>query len=290
MSLSVKQALDSGVQKLKQSGIPEPRLDVEVFLSNAIGMVREDIFIHFDRALSAQEQNKFEDFIVRRQTREPVARILGFREFWSLDFKLNAETLIPRPDSETLVAAVVELFENKKNQPTSHVLDFGTGSGCLLLSILSSLPLAQGLGVDIAPKAIEAAQNNAKHLGLNKRAEFLEYSWLDDDAGVIGPQKFDIIISNPPYIERQDIADLEKDVSEFDPMLALDGGVDGMDHYKALAKIGLKYLATGGYFFLEIGLGQTQSVANIFALHGWKLHSTHSDMSGIERVLVFKQK
>ena len=290
MSRNVKLALDGGVNRLKQSGITEPRLDVEVLLAHAIGMVREEIFIHFDRSLSDDELDKFESYIARREAREPVSRILGSKEFWSLDFKLNSATLTPRPDSETLVAAVLQYLERQNKKSEVHVLDFGTGTGCLLLAILSQLSKAQGLGVDTAPQAIIAARENAESLGLGDRAVFFGYSWVNDDAGIIEPEKFDIIISNPPYIESNDIASLEKEVSGFDPMLALDGGVDGMDHYKVLAKVGVKYLAPNGCFFLEIGIGQDQSVENIFTEQGWLLNSQHSDVAGVKRVLSFKRK
>lgn len=287
MPLNVKQALSSGIDRLSKTEISDPRLDVEILLSHAIGMDRENIFINFDRELTKEEQTKYGEYLSAREQYLPVARILGSKEFWSLDFKLNEHTLIPSPDSESLVEAVVSKF---KAGGDYNILDFGTGSGCLLLAILSELKGSQGVGVDAEPLALNAAQNNAKNLKLDGRSKFINYSWLSDREGLLEPKAYDIIVSNPPYIESNDIAGLQRELSEHGPMLALDGGVDGMVHYKALAKVAKKYLAKNGCFFLEIGFGQAQQVEDIFNKQGWLLQSIYKDIQGIERALAFKQQ
>ena len=288
MPLTVRQAIATGVKTLSDCEATNPRLDVEILLAHALDKNREDLFTNFEQVLLEKQQDTFNRLIAKRVNNEPVARILGFKEFWSMDFKLNEATLIPRPDSETLVAAVLTYAKTINETSGLKILDLGTGSGCLLLAILSELSNATGWGVDAACGAVELAKDNALSHGLADRSVFTQYNWLTDEAANLASEKFDIIISNPPYIESSDIANLQTEVGGFDPKLALDGGVDGLLHYRALAKTVHKFIRPDGKLFLEIGCGQAMDVIKVFIENGWGYISTHKDLAGIERVLMFK--
>jgi release factor glutamine methyltransferase len=287
MTFCVRQALADGIKALSPSETDSPRLDVEVLLAHSLGLNREDLSINFDQIISDDQQKSFEQFLQRRQACEPIARILGYKEFWSMDFKLNEATLIPRPDSETLVDAVVNQTQDFSDKQGLKVLDLGTGTGCLLLSVLSEIVTASGQGIDAEPKALLAAKENAQLLGLSNRSVFTQYNWLSGEGEGLGGKKFDILISNPPYIESADIAGLQKEVAGFDPKLALDGGEDGLLHYRVLAKFAKLHLQEGGCFFLEIGLGQALAIKTIFDKQGWSFVDSYKDINSIERVLTF---
>lgn len=215
--------------------------------------------------------------IKRRKTGEPLSKILGHRGFWKGDFFVNENVLDPRPDSETLIQAVLEKFPDK-NQPLK-ILDFGTGSGCLLISLLMEYKKAIGIGVDISPKALKIAQKNAIKNGV--KADFIlsDMANLPKDLG-----DFDLVISNPPYIPTKDIEKLNENVKKYDPLLALDGGTDGLDFYRIIADI-----APAPIVFVEIGIGQEQDVQQIFKEKNRQLWDVKKDFGGIERVLIFKK-
>lgn len=236
--------------------------------------------IHGDAALalSPEQEARFAAWLERRRAREPVQRILGNWEFWTLDLGLNADTLVPRPDSETLVRAL--LADCLQRARPLRLLDLGTGSGCLLLALLAELPEAKGLGIDKAPGAIEAARANAGKLGLAERAEFRIGDWLDGLEG-----RFDAIICNPPYIPTAEIDGLEPEVSRFEPRLALDGGPDGLAPYRHLApRIG-DHLRPGGRVYFEVGQGQAQTVADLLKDAYFVNIQMERDLGGIERVV-----
>jgi len=209
-----------------------------------------------------------------------MSSILGRREFWSLDFVVTPDTLAPRPDSETLIEAVLAALPDR-SAPLSLV-DFGTGTGCLLLTLLSELPNAEGIGIDISRPALAIAGGNAKRLGLADRCRFLCSDW---SAALEG--RFDLIISNPPYIPSGDIAGLEPEVARFEPLSALDGGADGLDAYRALAAQIPPLLKPGGIGAFEVGAGQAPQVAALLAEAGLTPRGIHRDLGGIERVVTF---
>ncbi len=223
------------------------------------------------------DEKKIQEIIQRRKKEEPLSKILGHRSFWRGDFLVSKDVLDPRPDSETLIRAVLDLIPDKK-KPYSF-LDIATGSGCLLVSLLMEYPNAKGTGLDISPKAIKIAQKNIK---LNKVRAFLHRK----DMRVLKLlEEYDFAVSNPPYIPTQEVKKLKKNVRCYDPKIALDGGKDGLDYYRVLAKIqGLPLL------FLEIGIGQKKEVHQIFLAEHWRLKKTYTDYNGIERVLVFQKK
>ncbi len=230
---------------------------------------------------SPEEEVVIEEWLRRRLKGEPLSRLRGIREFWSLPFQLNAHTLDPRPETETIVEGVLKWVGDQKAKPW-RILDLGTGSGCLLISLLHELPQAIGIGVDIQEEAVTMAQSNALRNGVNTRATFCQGSWGE---GVEGP--FDIIVSNPPYIPRHEEETLERGVRLFDPALALFGGEDGMTCYRELTSPINALLAPQGCVFLEIGQGQRPDVETLFQGAGFKTLTVIQDLAGIERVLGF---
>jgi len=261
---------------LNEAGIDSARLDARVLLGHALGCSPSEVMLRLGDPAPAA----FDGLLDRRAAREPVSRILGRREFWSLDFALTPDTLDPRPDSETLVASAREAFPSA--QPC-RVLDLGTGSGCLLLAVLSDRPNWSGLGTDISEGAIAAATANAGALGLARRAAFRRGDW---DEGI--DDVFDLVLSNPPYIPSAEIAGLAPEVTRFDPLRALDGGSDGLDAYRRLAPIAARRLATNGRAIFEHGIGQGDAVAALMGEAGLVPLDRPRDLSGIARCVVAK--
>jgi release factor glutamine methyltransferase len=274
--MTLAEFLAASTDKLKQADVDNPQLDARVLMSYALKCDGAQILSQSLRVLIPEEINVISWFIERRAAGEPVARIMGKREFWGLDFGLNEATLDPRPDSETLVEAVLELCQKRK-----RILDLGTGTGCLLLALLHEMPNAVGVGIDIAPRAVEQAAKNAVALGLGGRAEFRAGDWL---TGIT--EKFDIIISNPPYISTSEIPTLMREVREFDPLCALDGGEDGLACYRLLILQLADYLNPEGLVAFEVGYGQAQHVTDLFRQNGFTSIATHKDLGGIERCVV----
>ena len=222
-----------------------------------------------------------DDFIERRKKKEPVSKIIESRGFWALDFYVTKDVLDPRPDSETLIEAVLEQFPDK--QRDLSILDIGTGSGCLLVSLLYEYKNAVGTGVDISLKALEVAKKNA----LPYKASFYEKDFYSSDFQK-GLARYDIIISNPPYIKTDEVSQLEDNVRLYDPLLALDGGKDGLGAYRRLAVVIKPILKENGFVFFEIGKGQAQDVISIMQSNGFEFLKSYKDLGQIERVLVFR--
>ena len=274
---TVSQALREATAKLAASGIDSARLDARLLLGAALGVDGTWLFNHADDILGNEEG--FAALIERRLNREPVSLILGHREFWSLDFTVTRDTLAPRPDSETLIEAV--LAELPDRGRALSLLDLGVGTGCLLLSLLSELPQARGVGVDLDPATLAVARGNAERLGLAARSEFLLSDWWE---GVSG--RFDVVLSNPPYIPTADIAGLDPEVAKFEPLGALDGGADGLDCYRLLAAGAGRFLAEDGVIAFEVGAGQATAVAALLTDAGFDLRGVRRDLAGIERCVV----
>lgn len=276
---SLRKALSEAAKTLEKSGVASPRLDAEILLSLALGITREELLIRQNGDLPPETEKRFDALLQRREAREPVARITGVQEFWSLPFRVNEATLIPRPDSETLVEAALKKIP--RHQPFK-ILDLGTGTGCLLLAILSERPKAGGLGVDASEKTLACARENAKVLGLVARADFAKCDWSKDTPPK-GP--FDVVISNPPYIETAEIGKLDPEVAKFEPRKALDGGPDGLEHYRAISALAFKLLKPGGRIFLEIGETQETAVRDILTEINYTLLETAYDLAGKPRVV-----
>ena len=280
---TLRDALAAATRRLAEAGIPEARLDARLLLQHRLGLRREDVFLQADRPLTAEEAAGYEALLARRLAREPVSRILGEREFWSLPFRLSPDTLDPRPDTETLVEAVLDRVPVRV--APLRLLDLGTGSGCILLALLHELPNAAGLGVDRAPGAARTARENAGRLGLAGRAGFAVSDWA---TAVRGP--FDIVVSNPPYIPAADIAALAPEVRRHDPALALAGGADGLDPYRLLAREMPRLLRAGGTAAFEVGIGQDRDVAALLAASGLEVLEVRRDLGGIGRCVVARAR
>jgi len=280
--MTLAEAVARAGERLAAAGIEEPRRDARLLVCRLLGGGPELLLGHPEKELRAEEAERIAAAVTRRAAREPVSRILGEREFWSLSFGLNAATLDPRPDSETLVEAV--LAEVPDRAVPLRLLDLGTGTGCLLLALLSELPQATGCGVDISAETVAQAAANAERLGLSGRAGFLRRSW-EDGLDVDG-DAWDIIVSNPPYIASGEIPGLAPEVAGYDPPAALDGGADGLGAYRALIPAAAEVLTPGGCLALEIGQGQAAAVEALLRAAGLLPYRRATDLAGIERCLL----
>jgi len=264
--------------RLAAAGVEAPRREATLLLRRAAGLSAAAL-IGAPEAKLGEAAARVEAFARRREAGEPLSRIEGRREFFGRDFKLTPDVLDPRADTETLVEAALEAFAPRSGEAL-RLLDFGVGSGAILATLLCEWPRASGLGVDVSEAAAATARANLDALGLGARASVEVGRWGE---GLAGP--FDVIVSNPPYIRTRDIAGLAREVAGHDPLLALDGGEDGLDAYRALAPQIARLLAPGGRFFLEIGQGQGDEVAAILARAGLRVRERRRDLAGIERVI-----
>lgn len=277
--ITIGELLAQARRDLQEAGIDNPALDARLLVQHAAGLTPEDMISRANEAASNETADALAGLLARRIEREPVSRILGRREFWSMDFRLSPGTLDPRPDSEAVVEAVLEwVDENGLRDAPLNIVDLGTGTGCLLLAVLSELPNAFGMGVDISSDSIMTAEANAKGLGFSERSDFRNQSWDD-----LEPQHFDIVISNPPYIPETDSESLAPEVARFDPEVALYGGIDGLENYRKIAGLLKNFLAKNGAAFFEVGIGQFKDVQQIFEQEGFLPGCVKRDLAGIER-------
>jgi release factor glutamine methyltransferase len=272
---SVAEALKEGQERLR--GTDSPRLDARLLLATALAVDNHWLFNNPAAPLADDALRRFEALLSRRCDREPMSLILGRREFWSLEFQVTRDTLAPRPDSETLIEAVLQHVRDG----ALSILDLGTGTGCLLLALLSELPKAKGMGIDRSEAALAVAIGNAQRLGFAGRAEFRISNWFSAVEG-----RFDVIVCNPPYIPSGDIAGLDPEVARFEPIGALDGGADGLDDYRLLAKQIPHRLTDCGIAGFEVGAGQAPDVAKLLEAEGLTIRAIRKDLGGIERCLL----
>jgi release factor glutamine methyltransferase len=274
-------ALAEARAKFSAAGLADAAVEARLLLGGLLELSSTEMFVRGDRVLTAEDQAKINHAVARRLQREPVHRILGRRDFQGSSFLLSRETLEPRPDTETLVECILD-HACKLDQKNIRILDLGTGTGAIVLSLLKALPEASGVGSDISQDALDTACTNARELGVDSRFSAVQSSWFSAISG-----RFDIIVSNPPYIRSDIIPVLEPEVRDFDPMAALDGGPDGLDAYRAIAQGAEAFLNEGGYIGLEIGFDQKEMVTAIFQDAGFTFAQARRDYGGNDRVLLF---
>lgn len=288
---SLEETLKTGKSFLKEAGVESFDLDAKVLLSYVLGMESYELVANPNIEIPLKFCHQYMKLLKRRGAFEPIAQITKSKEFWALPFKISKKTLIPRPDSETMIEAVKSEFKDKNF--SYKILDMGTGSGCLLLSLMSEFKQAFGIGIDIQSGAVKVAKENAKILSFDNRAVILKQNWhKKKPSKKITKHKFHIIISNPPYITSQDMKSLAKDVKNYEPKKALWGGRDGLDEYRSLSQAiyDWEILEDGGRIFLELGRGQENDVKQIFEAFGFKFEKYFKDLSGIIRVIEFSKK
>jgi release factor glutamine methyltransferase len=278
---AVSEALLLVAQSFRVTGIELPEVDARALLCHALRLDRAQLIAQNDRILEPREIDVVSALAARRLRHEPVSRILGKKEFWSVSLAVTPDVLVPRPETETVVEVALDfVVRDALRMEKLRILDIGTGSGALLLALLSELPNAAGVGTDISAAALEVARANAGHNDLAGRCSFLA---CDITAGLQG--LFDLIVSNPPYVARGEIASLAPEVRDYDPILALDGGADGLDGYRAIAADARRLLAPGGHLIVELGMGQEPAVRALLTKAGLKVGAARDDLAAIPRAL-----
>jgi release factor glutamine methyltransferase len=281
---TLRDAMSDAAARLTSAGIERSRFEARLLLGHALGASIEAIIADDQRTLSPQEQASFNALVGRRAAREPMAHIVGWREFYGRRFRVSADVLTPRPDSETLVEAVLEHLADR-NAPL-RILDLGTGSGCLLLTLLAELPQATGVGIDKSPAALAIAQANAEALGLADRALLRVGDW--DEPGWLAALEppFDLVVANPPYIAAADLAGLDPEVRDHEPRLALDGGPDGLAPYRVLIGSLEHALKPGGLAAFEVGQAQSEIVERLCRDCHLTVLPGRRDLAGIPRCVL----
>jgi release factor glutamine methyltransferase len=283
-ALSMRGALLWGQKTLRRAGIENGWLDAEVLLRHTLSIERERLYVDTGALVSAAQHAQFCELVLRRSRREPLAYITGHKEFWSLDFIVTSAVLIPRPETELLVEVALQRLRQLTGKSLVKVLDLGTGSGAIAVCLAKEEPGAEIVAVDISPVALEVARVNAKRHGVTGRIQFLA-------GDLFAPlkllrERFDLIVSNPPYIRSGELPLLAPEIRDWEPMSALDGGVDGLDTYRRIIREGQKYLASGGFVALEIGADMASAVTELFAsCGGYGSASVHRDVAGKDRVV-----
>ena len=266
--MNALEVIKFGSNLLKEKKISSFILDSEILLSKILRQTRENILINLDQKINTKSILAYKEYLQRRYNNEPMAYILGEKEFWSKKFYVNKSTLIPRPETELLVDKILKIYNEKK----ISILDIGTGSGCIIISILSSLKNSNGIGIDISKNAILTAKRNALKYKVNKRVKFLNKSFKD-----IFSKKFDLIVSNPPYIDTKDIKNLSDDIKRYEPRIALDGGNDGLDLIKKVIYKSKDILKIKGMLALEIGNEQIKKVSKILIDNNFRIKHVIKD-------------
>lgn len=263
--------------RLKAAGVDSPVLDARLLLEAGAGVSRLEIVTEPRRELTSDQVSAVEVLVRRREAREPIAHIVGRRHFWKLELTVTPDVLVPRPETEFVVEAALSALAPKGE---TRVLDLGVGSGAILLSVLSERPEATGLGIDRSEAALAIAQRNADDLGLQSRTQFRLGDWASEL-----DERFDLVVSNPPYIASKEIETLQPEVARFEPRLALDGGIDGLDAYRVIIEALPRLLSDGGGFALEVGLGQAEAVTEMAHAAGLSTSPPWMDLAGIPRVV-----
>ena len=278
---TVEDARRALTSHLKSGGITSAELDARLLVGHALGLDLTGMIGAANRRLTPEEAHRLAEFAERRLAGEPVARILGVKEFWGLSLQLSPATLVPRPDTETVVEFAIDIWRSEHGGRPRSIVDIGTGSGAILLALLSEWREATGVGTDISPTALQTAEANARRLGFASRAAFVACNYASALSGT-----FDLIVSNPPYIRSADIAELEREVRQYDPRSALDGGADGLDAYRQIVAESARLLAPGGTLIVEAGSGQSSAIAELMSASGLtSQRPPKADLAGVPRAV-----
>ena len=288
-AVTARHAIAALSASFRKAGLATPELDARLLVLEACHLSPEAYILWPETPVHAAEAKLIGAFEARRLAREPVSRIVGFREFWGRRFAISPAVLDPRPDTETLIEAALSLLGQTNGAKPLRILDLGTGSGCVLLTLLAEMPQAWGVGADISVEALNLARINAERLGLAARAAFVQCDWCET---FVGP--FGLIIANPPYIEGASIGALDDEVRCGDPALALDGGADGLAAYRRIIADCMRIATSDAWVALEVGIGQAPRVTDLFAEAGWLItpepHKVFQDLSGVDRVVAIKRQ
>jgi release factor glutamine methyltransferase len=280
-SISIAGARRALARMFAAASLDTPALDARVLVGHALGLDHAALVTAGERALDPEERERIAAMAARRLAREPVARILGTKEFWGLPLRIDAAVLVPRPETETVVATALAALDREGDRARPlRIADLGTGSGALLLALLSELPNAFAVGTDLSTDALSIARDNARRLGLAARAAFVA---CDLAGALAGP--FDLVVANPPYVARHELAQLAPEVREHDPLVALDGGPDGLHAYRTLAPDAARLIGAGGHMVIEVGAGQANSVMSLFARKQPLDVTAALDLAGTPRAL-----
>ena len=276
--MNIQSAVTEGTNILKNKSILSAKLDSEILMAKALGEKREYIILHNDKIIKEQNLKHFKKLVQERATRKPIAYLLNKKSFWNSEFYVNKNTLIPRPDTEIILEQILKLTKNKNYL---NILDIGAGSGCILLSVLKERKNFYGTGIDISKNSLDICKMNAKKLLLDRRVKFFK---SDVDKFAIG--KYDLVVSNPPYIKTSYLKYLESDVIKFEPKLALDGGLDGLSVIRKVIKKTSELLKKNGKFILEIGFDQKNKVIKLLNNKGFYINNTVKDLAHNDRCII----
>lgn len=282
-AVSVADARRVLAASFRAAGLDTPELDARLLVGHALGLDHAALVAQSDRMICSQEADRIRSVAARRIGREPVARILGRKEFWSLPLAITAAVLVPRPETETLVEAALGLIEAKSGEGV-RIADLGTGSGALLVALLHELRGAQVVGTDVSPAVLDLARENCRRLGFSERAAFVAC-----DFGAALGGGFDLVVSNPPYVAEREWTRLDPEARNWDPKLALDGGIDGLEAYRRIAADARRLLAPGAHIVIELGAGLADPAAKVFAAAGLVIRATRPDLNGVPRALVARR-
>jgi release factor glutamine methyltransferase len=270
---------------LQEKGVESPRLQIELMLAHVLALPRLKLYLNFERVLTTEELNRVREMVKRRGVREPLQHILGSTSFCGLEMKCSSAALIPRPETELLAERAWQ-FVGAYTAPHSNVFDVGTGTGCIAIAIAANAPTARIRAVDISPSALALARDNAARHNVATQIEFVE----GDAFSALGVgEQFDLIVSNPPYLASEEIKSLEPEVREFDPMLALDGGLDGLEFHRRIARGAPAFLRKGGKLMLEFADGQAEDVKKVFITENWVVDEIVADYSSRPRILIARR-
>ena len=279
-AVTVLEVIQRGAEFLTKKGVESPRLQVELLLAHVLKLPRMQLYLNFERSLDESQIATVREMVARRGQREPLQHIVGIAPFCGYEFRVNRHVLVPRPETELLAERAFEFLARTTASPAT-VLDFGTGSGCLAIAIAAKFPAAQVHAVDVSPEALDVARENAAQAKVS-----IQFHQGDGFTSIPGGLRFDLIVSNPPYIPSAEIASLDPEVRDFDPRLALDGGPDGLEFYRKLAVWAREHLESGGRLMMEFGDGQAPAIESLLLEHKWIVEAVVPDYSQRHRLMI----